>query len=184
MTAPRPDCPAGAALIPLWRAGAVVAWAVVDADLFDELDAFKWRAYTKKWVYARRDIPLGKRHHSQVEFMHRRILPVEAPLVVDHINRNTLDNRRENLRPATVAQNAFNGGTFGAVPYRGVYRHNEKGREARPFMARIRSGSKWRFLGRFATAEEAARAYDRAALELAGAFAALNFPEEHHDAAD
>lgn len=80
----------------------------------------------------------------------------------DHTNRNPADNRRLNLRKATPSQNARNTGTHQGKTYKGVY--CRKG----VYSASISLGS-------FATAEEAAKAYDRVAVLLFGEFAFTNF---------
>jgi len=100
-------------------------------------------------------------------YMHRLITACPPGLVVDHADGDGLHNVRENLRITTHAHNAANCGAFGIVAYRGVVK--VRGR----FRARLND----RHLGYFATAEEAARAYDAAILAAYGPFAWLNFPD-------
>jgi len=92
--------------------------------------------------------------------------------LTDHVNGDGLDNRRGNLRQATHAQNMGNqrlrsNNTSG---YKGVSRSNQK------WQAHVFPAGRSVYLGRFATPEEAARAYDDAAAEHFGEFARLNFP--------
>lgn len=89
--------------------------------------------------------------------------------VVDHESRDTLDNRITNLRDATFAQNQHNrtaqvNNTSG---HKGVSLIKKTGR----WRADIKANGVPKYLGSFATPEEAAAAYDAAALELHGAFA-------------
>ena len=101
-------------------------------------------------------------------YMHRLITNCPAGLVVDHENGDGLCNRRHNLRVTTTAFNNANCCAFGEIPYRGVTK------QGRLFRARING----RHLGMFATAEEAARAYDDAAAQEWGAFAWRNFRDQ------
>jgi hypothetical protein len=91
----------------------------------------------------------------------------------DHQNHDGLDNQRSNLRPATNAQNSANSRPrLGAASsYKGVcwLIGNQKWR------AEIMIDGHHRHLGCFAAEEDAARAYDAAALETWGEFAYLNF---------
>jgi len=106
-------------------------------------------------------------------FMHRMIMNPPAGLVVDHKNRYGLDNQRINLRIATPGQNNFNRQfSVGVSGFRGVYPCRDK------WLAQI--GHQWGKvrIGVFDDPAEAARAYDRKAIELHGEFAFLNFPEE------
>lgn len=113
-------------------------------------------------------------------YMHRAILGLtDARMVVDHKNGNGLDNRRENIRPCTHAQNMRNQKPHGKSKYRGVsfayFQRN--GRINGPYIcARIKMEGKSQRLGFFKTEEDAARAYDKKAKDLFGEFARLNFP--------
>lgn len=100
--------------------------------------------------------------------------------MVDHISGDGLDNRRANLRPATHSQNNANtrrsrANTSG---YKGVSLYRRTGR----WRAYLGTRPKEIHLGYFATREEAARAYDRAAIETWGDYARTNFPREDYAA--
>jgi len=92
--------------------------------------------------------------------------------VIDHINRNGLDNRRSNLRLATIAQNAWNSRRRkNRSGYKGVWYAKDKGR----FRAAIWHNNKREYLGYFDSPRQAALAYDEAAKRYHGEFAVLNF---------
>jgi len=108
--------------------------------------------------------------------MHRLILGiVEKPrsVMADHINGNKLDNRRSNLRTCSMQQNQQH--RFRAVSnsgYKGVHFHKATGR----YQCYIKSPTRRNIsLGYWPNAEDAARAYDRAAVLLFGKFAQTNF---------
>jgi hypothetical protein len=93
--------------------------------------------------------------------------------LIDHKDRDGLNNRWANLREADRAQNQHNRGKRKDNPsgYKGV-RAPKKGK----WHARITVNRKSIHLGAFLSPEEAARAYDRAALRHFGEYAGLNFP--------
>ncbi|MGE5594792.1 MAG: HNH endonuclease [Hyphomicrobiales bacterium] len=102
--------------------------------------------------------------------MHRLVMPPRPGFEIDHINLDRLDNRKANLREATHCQNVRNTGrrAHSRWPYKGV-RYN-----GASWTARIRHQGRELFLGAFASAEDAARAYDRAARIRFGCFARTN----------
>lgn len=122
--------------------------------------------------YAVKDVRFGGTLYKY--WLHRLILPPLPGLEPDHINGVRLDNRRRNLRLATRSQNLANSRIApGSTGYRGVKLDKRDGR----FNARIGVNGKPQHIGRYASAEEAARAYDAFAKEVFGDFATLNFPE-------
>jgi len=122
------------------------------------------RRHGNTWYAARSE---GK---NQIH-MHREIINAPADLQVDHINGNGLDNRRENLRLCTNAENARNRrlSKNNTTGYKGV------DLDANRYRAQIRVGQKFVYLGRFDDPIEAAKAYDAAAREHYGEFARTNF---------
>jgi hypothetical protein len=101
-------------------------------------------------------------------------------LVVDHINHNFADNRKENLRCVTTSQNTMNSrkkmrGKLGSK-YKGVYKEK---RCKNIWVAQIGFNKKRMKLGYFKDERLAAIAYDEAAKQYHGEFACLNFPERN-----
>lgn len=92
----------------------------------------------------------------------------------DHVNGDGLDNRRANLRPVNQAQNQANQRPWrgGSSQYKGVYHHHT----APKWVANIMINGRTRYLGMFPAEEDAARAYDTAAIDAFGEYAFLNFP--------
>lgn len=111
--------------------------------------------------------------------MHRLILGLTDPKwFTDHINHDTLDNRRSNLRPATRAQSSANRRGWGKTSrFKGV--RFKRGR----YEARIRVNGRLDHIGCFTKEEDAARAYDARAREAWDEFARCNFREELEEGA-
>lgn len=94
------------------------------------------------------------------ELIHRLVVGAKKGQIVDHINRNKLDNRKENLRIVTRQQNIVNSVTKGIT----FNKLKEK------YQARITTGNKRKSLGYYETEEEAMRAYQQAHLKVYGEF--------------
>lgn len=96
---------------------------------------------------------------------------------IDHRNNDGHDNRWRNLRHATRTQNGRNirRASRNTSGYIGVYYDDKTPRSLKRWHAQIRDNDgKYKNLGRFHTAEEAARVRDEAARRLHGEFAVLN----------
>jgi len=99
--------------------------------------------------------------------LHRVIAGANHGQIVDHINRDILDNRRSNLRICTHSENVVNRGAAknSAAGFRGVVP------VAQRFRAQISMNGRYHHLGYFNTAQDAAHAYNKAAASLHGDFA-------------
>ena len=153
----------GAKFIPLIRGG----FAIVDADDYEKLAQYRWYCY--HWgnsTYAFR------RKAGRKIYMHREILKGPKGKVVDHKDGNGLNNRRNNLRLCTKAQNAWNSRPVPncSSKYKGVS-WDKRGKKWR---AGIKYNGRRINIARFEDEVEAAKAYDRKAKELFGEFAYLN----------
>ncbi len=152
--------------------------ALVDDEDYAAIAQWKWGIFTGNGqAYAvRAERANNRRHYIR---MHHLVLPKKPGFMIDHINGNSLDNRRSNLRYATAAQNSQNrpGNTLHnrSSQYKGV--SHRPSPCASPWQADILAFGKRTYLGVYATEIEAARAYDAAARIHHGEFARLNFPD-------
>ena len=151
--------------VPLTR-GAV---AVIDAADWPFVQPYRWNLATVG--YATANVVLADGRRTCVT-MHRLLLGVAPRVRVDHRDGDKINNRRSNLRLATPSQNGANspGRRTGVSGFRGVTPARMPGR----WFAQITVNRKHLSLGVFDTPEEAARAYNAAALAAFGEFAVLN----------
>lgn len=148
-------------------------FAIVDDCDFEEVSKYKWCADKSRnnGYYAVRAISVSGK--SKKIYMHRHILEInDSKIHVDHINENKLDNRRSNIRIASLAENSRNRKkTKGrSSKYKGVTWFKRDSRWA----AQINHNGKGIRLGYFENEIDAALAYNVAAKNLFGEFAKLN----------
>lgn len=149
--------------------------AVVDDADYPFLSQYKWYAIPKghDLVYAVRD------YMNKKLYMHREIMkPENKQQIVDHINHNSLDNRRENLRIATGPQNQQNARKhkIGTSKYRGVsWSRQQKKWEVR---IRIPEGKRVH-LGFYKDEDAAAEAYNEASKQYHGDYSCVEFTSSH-----
>lgn len=170
--APRPGIwqDDGTVLIPLTQD----KFAVIDEADAERVLAFNWTAkrsaHGNAW-YAHRT------EGGRTVLLHRFILGDDCPPIVDHIDRDGLNNRRSNLRGVTPQESVVNRERLvpTASGYRGVHLHKPSGRWHAAIGYRGRAIS----LRYHDTPEEAARAYDEAGRRLYGDLFVPNFPDDH-----
>lgn len=147
--------------------------AIVDDGDFEELNKHKWwtNRYGNRWYAGRIEYQNGK---AITFLMHRYIMNAPKGMEVDHKNDDGLDNTRENLRLATSSQNKCNISkrVTNKGAFKGVYWYVNR----QKWQVYIQVNGKTVYIGSFNTAEEGARAYDKAAVQYHGEFARLNFP--------
>lgn len=148
-------------------------YAIVDDEDFARLRGFKWCAVKSAQKEPRYYAVYGRRVKGKTRMirMHRVIMGAKPGQFVDHVNRDSLDNRRCNLRFCTIAQNGMNARKLrGSSKYKGVCRHEKYG----VWVAHITVRGHLYFLGQSKIEEDAALMYNVAAQLVFGEFAYLN----------
>lgn len=149
---------------------------LIDEDDWPAVSGYSWLADRRRrttYAYAHVRVSAGVWVNLK---LHRLILAAPDGYEVDHINHDGLDNRRANLRICSPSQNRGNARirSTNTTGFKGV----SKPRNNPKFLASITVDGRSQYLGSFATAEEAARAYDASALQKWGVYAHLNFPTD------
>lgn len=158
---------------------------MVDDEDYEALMTYKWFALGSPGydgLYAARNGQRGdgERHRTTIR-MHRELMGNPTGLMVDHIDHDTLNNQRINLRVVTRSQNGQNQRgqkQKTSSIYKGVSWH----KKGKVWYAQIGLNQQSNHLGGFSTEEAAARAYDAAASEYFGEYAYLNFPIAEEEA--
>ena len=138
---------------------------ICDLDDWENLKDMKWCKNCQG--YAQTTTRGGRKGSKSITF-HSAIMKKNSGFVIDHINRNRLDSRKENLRYATKAENSINSQKVkSASGIRGVYIDKRKRKK---FISAIKANGKVFRLGMFYTAEEAERARKEAEISMYGEF--------------
>lgn len=147
--------------------------AIVDDADYEIVRGLKWCAHKRlNGFYAVRNIRLQNGKWASV-YLHRALLNPPSGMQVDHINGNGLDNRRENLRVVTPAQQhqSFQSKRkYATSTFRGVC----YSARLKKWQATLQHAGETFNLGFFDTEVAAARSYNAKATELWGAYANLN----------
>lgn len=149
---------------------------IVDDEDYEWAKDYTWWSNVKRFYVMTR-----KHKKDKWLYLHRMIMEKTHGDIgkshVDHISGNVLDNRRCNLRLCTRTQNMQNMGKFTTdthSKYKGVCYLVSTQKRRKRWLAYIEVNKKRKYLGYFMTEEEAALAYNQAAVEYYGEFARLN----------
>jgi len=126
----------------------------VDDECFDMLSKYKW--YNKNGYAVRYKRTKGKLKCFR---MHRQIMGAISGQYIDHIDRNPLNNLKNNLRFVSFQENSFNR-SVKKRKFKGVYLRNGN------YRATIKFNKKYFYLGTYKTDVAAAYAYNKKAKEL------------------
>ena len=144
--------------------------ALVDDENFEYLNQWNWHITKRKYsVYAIRRLKSIKKS-KEVIYMHRLIMGTPKDREVDHIDHNGLNCQRSNMRNCTRGQNQSNRRYNNKTGFRGVHIGSKNS-----FTAKLEHDGNTYYLGSFKTISDAARAYDKKAVEIFGEYATLNF---------
>lgn len=148
---------------------------IVDPEDYDRVSEYKWHARYDPKIRGFRALHShrfeGARRQTTL-YLARVITSAPSGLHVDHINHDTLDNRKCNLRVCTPAENGRSRKSH-IKEYKGVHWHSRDCIWA----ANIRVNKELIHLGSFKDKKDAAMAYDEAARHYFGEFACLNLTE-------
>jgi len=154
-------------------------YTLVDDEDHEHLNQWKWypkNCRGKIYIYRHAWIEDKKNFLA----MHRSIMNPSKDMQIDHINGNTLDNRRSNLRICTASQNLQNQKIRSyncSSKYKGVCFDKATNK----WRAQIMFDKKIKHIGFYKIEEDAARAYNNKAKKWYGEFANLNKLERDHE---
>lgn len=139
---------------------------LVDDHLYPTLSRFKWNVNNYGYAY----------HGSGDNkiFMHKELAKILGAELVDHEDRNTLNNQLSNLRPCTQSQNMANRVKYTKSTHSSTYKGVHFCNRSKRWIAKIKLDGKSKYIGAFRTEVEGAVAYNKKAKELFGEFCVLN----------
>ena len=156
-------------------------YVMIDDDDYKKVKAYRWHAHNRNLggrslyaaCYQQKSLGASK----AITFLHDLIMNPPDRMQVDHIDFNTLDCRKSNMRIATYSQNQANRRKTikynTTSEYKGVSFHANVKRKK--WHAHITINGHSQSLGYFHKEIEAAKAYDKKAVEAWGEFANTNF---------
>lgn len=140
--------------------------AIVDDDDFVFLSKLNWfnqSGYPARWV------------NKKIHFMHWEIMGrPEKGLAIDHVDGNSFNNCRDNLRVCSYRQNMANKRPARNKLLQGLKGVREIGKGVKKYRADIKKDCQAYYLGTYLTPYQAAQAYNQKAKEFWGEFAWLN----------
>jgi hypothetical protein len=154
-------------------------YVLIDKEYLPLVLEYKWYLskdgypMTHGLINSKNKFSVGWKLHS---FLHNNIKLGDKE-VIDHINRNKLDNRMKNLRVCTAKENSYNTSKRkgnNTSKYKGVSIQKYKNGNVL-WTATISKDGKTSKIKNIETEEEAARIYDMMALELFGEYAGINY---------
>ena len=141
-------------------------FVIVDDEDYESLIDYKWCLNNKGYAVRAKRLP-----ERGIILMHRVIMNAQSGQMLDHRNRNRLDNRKINLRFCNKSQNSANAklNIKNSSGFKGVCRHTSG-----KWVAYVSRNSQQIYIGLFNSADQAAKAYNNSAKKLYGDFALLN----------
>lgn len=154
---------------------------LIDSSDYEFLSQWKW-CYAGGYAIRQEAVSDGRVRQRHVK-MHRVINSTPDGMFTDHINGNTLDNRRVNLRTVTPQQNSLNrkGSRKSKSGYKGVYWNKHRNKWT-VFVWTVKDGKRQRIYGGiYKDKHEAAKKYNKLVSQLYGEYAFMNTirPEDY-----
>lgn len=146
---------------------------LIDEEDFDKVKKHKWKKSSRGYATVLLWRKENGRKIGKSTPIHQLIFKPEEGKLVDHINRNKLDNRKENLRSVTAQQNMWNKAStraFHSSKYKGVSFCDQ----TKKWKATLSINGKRKTLGRFNEEEDAAMVFDYHAQQIHGEYGYYN----------
>jgi hypothetical protein len=151
-------------------------YTIIDAEDYERVNAFKWYAKqtSGSWYACRKTMCGTKNKYEDVQ----HFILGDYSKMIDHIDGDGLHNWKSNLRFCTSSENGMNQRVQkNRLTKSSIYKGVQFPKKSKKYLASIRKNSVVYNLGSFTNEIDAAKAYDKAAKEMFGEFANLNFPD-------
>ncbi len=132
--------------------------ALIDDDMYDALTQSSWNASSYGYATSTAVVDYQGKRYRRGAFMHRIVAETPDKMVTDHIDHNTFNNQRANLRVCSSANNSKNMRRHrdNKLRYKGVFKQTLSD----TYGVLIMVSGKRHYLGTYATPEIAAAWYD------------------------